>query len=94
MEATSSKSQTLGKRRILDRVHQKWFENKKIKLKPLKAIKSNNASSSKGKILEVRRFKDLKKMPRDKGGRKMLENLINPIPMAKEASPNSPHPPS
>jgi hypothetical protein len=38
MEATSSKSQTLGKRRILDGVHQEWSENKKIKLEPLKAI--------------------------------------------------------
>jgi hypothetical protein len=94
MEATSSKSQTLGKRRILDGVHQEWSENKKIKLEPLKAIKSNNGSSSKGKILEVRRFRDLKKMTRDKGGRKKLENLINPIPMAEEASPNLPHPPS
>jgi hypothetical protein len=39
-----------------------WSENKKIKLKPLKAIKSNNSSSSNGKILEARRFRDLKKM--------------------------------
>ena len=67
---------------------------KKIKLKPLKAIKSDNGSSSNGKILEARRFRDLKKMARDKGGRRKLENLINPIPMVEEASPNLPHPPS
>jgi hypothetical protein len=94
MEATSFKSQTLGQRRILDGVHQEWSKNKKIKLELLKAIKSNNGSSSKGKILEVRQFRDLKKMTRDKGGRKKLENLINPIPMAEEASPKLPHPPS
>ena len=36
MEATSSKSQTLGKRRILDGVHQEWFENKKNQAQALK----------------------------------------------------------
>ena len=33
-------------------------------------------------------------MARDKGDRRKLKNLINPIPMAKEASPNLPHPSS
>ncbi|GMY38145.1 hypothetical protein FCV25MIE_33389 [Fagus crenata] len=94
MEATSSESQTLGKKRILDGVHQEWSENQKIKLKPLKAIKSDNGANSNGKILKARRFKDLKKMTRDKRGRRKLENLINLIPMAEEASPNLPHPPS
>ncbi|GMY38147.1 hypothetical protein FCV25MIE_33391 [Fagus crenata] len=94
MEETSSESQILGKRRILDGVHLEWSENQKLKLEPLKAIKSDNGSSLKGKILEARWFKDLKKMTRDKGGGKKLENLINPFPMAEEVSPNLPYPPS
>ena len=36
MEATSFEAQTLGKRRILDGVHQEWSENKKNQGRALK----------------------------------------------------------
>ena len=52
-------------------------ETKKIKLDQIKIPKPVNKGSKKGKIVETRRIRELKKIASDKEGRKQLEQLGN-----------------
>jgi hypothetical protein len=66
-----------GKRAREEEVEVPEKETKKIKLDQVKIPKPVNKGNKKGKIVETRRIRELKKIARDKEGRKQLEQLGN-----------------
>ena len=66
-----------GKRVREEEVEVPEKETKKLKLDQIKIPKPVNKGNRKGKIVETRRISELKKIARDKEGRKQLEQLGN-----------------
>ncbi len=87
-----------GKRVPNDEEDQACSENKKLKLEPIKAIMIQRGNSLKGKSTDSKRLWNIKKLARDKVGRKIIaSNSDNDSAMefsekAEEASPNLPPP--